>query len=402
MSVLGPLRAEVAGAPVDLGGPRQRAVLARLAVAGGEVVSTDLLIDDLWRGEPPPRALGALQVHVSHLRRVLEPGRRPRAPAEVLVSAPPGYALRLPPEALDARRVGALLDAASLAPPDRAQELLTEALALWSGPALAEFADERWAAAEAARLGELRLVAIERLAEVRLARGRPSNAVLDLELLLRDHPLREGAVRLLALALYRTGRQADALAVLARARTRLAEELGVDPGPELQALERDVLTQAEHVRGPVTVAPLPAERLFGRAGELDRLRAAAARARTSAAVVLVEADAGGGKSTLVEAFRAELGWTAATGRCPEVDGAPPGWAWTEIVEALLGRGADPGLVERLAPLRATGPAPGTGETFWLSRAVVELVAGRPRTAPSSWCSTTCTGQRTRRCSCSGP
>ncbi|GAA1871273.1 hypothetical protein GCM10009836_60040 [Pseudonocardia ailaonensis] len=354
-------------------------MLARLAVAGGEVVSTDLLVDDLWRGEPPPRALGALQVHVSHLRRVLEPGRAPRTPASVLVSEPPGYALRLPPDGLDTRRFAALLDAAAAAPADRGEELLVEALGLWSGPALAEFADERWASAEAARLSELRLVAVERLAGARIDRGRPADAVPDLELLLRDHPLREGAVRLLALALYRTGRQADSLAVLSRAREQLAEELGVDPGPELRAVERDVLT---HAAGPTAPAP-PAprtERIFGRAAELGRLRAVAERVRAgSVAVALVEADAGGGKSTLVEAFRTELagaGWTTATGRCPEVDGAPPGWAWTEIVERVLVPGAQAGLAERLAPLRAAGPrATGEGDTFWLSRAVVELVAG---------------------------
>ncbi|MCE3550449.1 AAA family ATPase [Pseudonocardia sp. RS11V-5] len=379
VAVLGPVRAEVAGVPVDLGGPRQRAVLARLAVAGGEVVSTDLLVDDLWRGEPPPRALGALQVHVSHLRRVLEPGRRPRTPASVLVSEAPGYALRLPADSLDSRRVGALLDAAALAPPDRAEELLVEALRSWSGPAFAEFADERWAAPEAARLGELRLVATERLAEARLARGRAADVVPDLEVLLRDHPLRENAVRLLALALYRTGRQADALAVLARARTRLAEELGVDPGPELRALERDVLTQAEHVRPalrPVAAEPGPA--IVGRTAELHRLRSAAERARSGVAVVLVEADAGGGKSALVEAFRAGLpGWTTALGRCPEVDGAPPGWAWTELVEELARAvPVSEDLAARLAPLRAAGPGrEEVGETFWLSRAVVELVGG---------------------------
>jgi DNA-binding SARP family transcriptional activator len=220
VAVLGPVRAEVAGVPADLGGRRQRAVLARLAVAGGEVVSTDTLIDDLWRGEPPPRALGALQVHVSHLRRILEPDRAPRTPASVLVSEPPGYALRLPRDAVDSRRVAAVL-----AGSDQTEEALVEVLAAWTGPTLAEFADERWAAPEVARLDELRLVATERLAEARLARGRPADAVPGLEVLLRDHPLREGAVRLLALALYRSGRQADALAVLARARKRLAAEL---------------------------------------------------------------------------------------------------------------------------------------------------------------------------------
>ncbi|MCF7551709.1 AfsR/SARP family transcriptional regulator [Pseudonocardia sp. WMMC193] len=369
VAVLGPVRAEVAGAPVDLGGRGRRAVLARLAVADGEVVSTDTLIDDLWRGEPPPRALGALQVHISHLRRILEPDRVPRTPASVLVSEPPGYALRLPRDAVDSRRVAAVLAGA-----DQTEEALVEVLAAWTGPTLAEFADERWAAPEVARLDELRLVATERLAEARLARGRPADAVPGLEVLLRDHPLREGAVRLLALALYRSGRQADALAVLARARKRLAAELGVDPGPALRALEQDVLRHAEHVLGrpdppPVAaVAPTSAPTIVGRERELARLRAAAARGH---GLVLVEAEAGGGKTALVEAFRAELtGWTTVVGRCPEVDGAPPAWAWSEIVEGLPDPGPD--LAGRLAPLR--GERRAVGETFWLSRAVVELVA----------------------------
>src|SRR5690348_1429158 len=108
VAVLGPLRADVAGAPADLGGRRRRAVVARLAVAAGQVVPTDTLIEDLWRGESPARALAALQVHISHLRRALEPTRRPRTAATVVVSSPPGYSLQLDPDGLDARRFARL------------------------------------------------------------------------------------------------------------------------------------------------------------------------------------------------------------------------------------------------------------------------------------------------------
>ena len=261
MRVLGPFAASVDGAPVDLGGPRQRAVLGRLVVAGGHVVSTDRLIDDLWdSSDVPAKALAVLQVHVSHLRRALEPGRERRAPARILVSAAPGYALRLPAAAVDAWHFDDLVRRAAAAPPGPAHELLTEALAAWTGPAYAEVADESWAAPEVARLTELRLAAIEARAEADLALGRPAPVIADLERHLHDHPGREDAVRLLALALYRTGRQGDALTVLRRARDHLAEELGVDPGPALRALEDDILRQS-----PV----LDAEPRGGRRGRRD-------------------------------------------------------------------------------------------------------------------------------------
>ncbi|MFB9743817.1 BTAD domain-containing putative transcriptional regulator, partial [Pseudonocardia sulfidoxydans] len=396
VSVLGPLRADVDGRPADLGGPRQRAVLARLAVAGGQPVSADLLVDDIWSGEPPPRALAALQVHVSHLRRILEPNRPPRAPATVLVSVAPGYALALQPDALDARRAARLLDEAAALAPAAAIAPLRAALDCWAGPAYAEFADEPWAAPEAARLTELRLQAVERLAEARLAAGESAAVVPDLDRHVRDHPLREEAVRLLTLALYRAGRQADALAVLAKARSRLADELGVDPGPALRELERDVLAHAPHLGSapvtpvqPVAAAPAPpvAEPplLLGRDAQLDRLRAAAARAGSPGPqVVLVSADAGVGKSTLVEGFRAELaagGWDTVVGHCPEAEGAPPGWPWREIVTALTAtHPPTPELAERLAPLLDAGPIT-PDRTFWLATAVADLVASRTAATP---------------------
>uniref|UniRef100_UPI001B8025D0 AfsR/SARP family transcriptional regulator n=1 Tax=Saccharothrix syringae TaxID=103733 RepID=UPI001B8025D0 len=248
--VLGPLVAEDARGPVRVGGPRHRAVLARLLVARGRVVPVGHLVDDLWDDDPPEGAVGAIQTFVAALRRALEPDRPPRAPARVLVTAPPGYALRAEPDAVDAWRFEAAVtgdrDAAGV---DEA--LVDEALALWRGPAYAEFADRPWARAEAARLDELRLLALERRAEALLASGRAAAAVPDLEAHVGQHPWREDAWRLLALALYRAGRQGDALGALRRARGRLAEVLGVDPGPGLRQLEADVLAHAPHLAAPL-------------------------------------------------------------------------------------------------------------------------------------------------------
>ncbi|MGV9856281.1 BTAD domain-containing putative transcriptional regulator [Streptomyces sp. NPDC003442] len=247
--VLGPVvawDADADGRAVALKGPRHRAVLARLIVARRRVVPVSRLVEDLWT-EPPPGAVGAVRTFVAALRRALEPQRPPRTPARLLVTEGPGYALRADPDAVDAWRFERDVAAAATLPPDGALPRLEEALSRWRGPAYAEFADEGWARGERSRLAELRLHAVERQAEARLALGRAAEAVPDLEAHLAEHPWREDAWRTLALALYRTGRQGDALAVLRRARALLVEQLGVDPGPELRRLQTDILGQAPHL-----------------------------------------------------------------------------------------------------------------------------------------------------------
>ncbi|WP_350280685.1 BTAD domain-containing putative transcriptional regulator [Kribbella sp. HUAS MG21] len=225
------------GRPVDLKGARHRAVLARLIIARGRLVPASRLVDDLWE-DPPDGALSAVRTFVASLRRALEPDRPPRTPARLLVTEGPGYALRT--DAVDAWRFEKAMASGRL-------DELTEALALWRGPAYADFADEGWAQAERARLTELRLRAVERQAEARLAAGLAAEAVPELDAHVTEHPWREEAWRLLALALYRTGRQGDALAVLRRAREMLVDQLGVDPGTALGRLETDILNQAEHL-----------------------------------------------------------------------------------------------------------------------------------------------------------
>ncbi|AQZ64999.1 regulator [[Actinomadura] parvosata subsp. kistnae] len=240
-TALGPFQAWADGAPLDLGGQRQRAVLARLLVAGGRAVPVHTLIDELWPGEPPAQALSTIQGYVSRLRRALEPGRAPREEAGVLVSAPPGYALRARTEQVDAWHFESL--AKSDGPPARVWEAMESALGLWRGPALAEFAELSWAATEAGRLEELRLIAVERRADAGLALGRATALVADLEAHASAYPLREEAWRLLAVALYRMGRQGDALAALRRARAVWRDELGLDLSAGLKRLEADMLAQ---------------------------------------------------------------------------------------------------------------------------------------------------------------
>ncbi|MEU3014531.1 BTAD domain-containing putative transcriptional regulator [Nocardia asteroides] len=238
------MRVEVGARPADLGGPRQRALLARLVLAGGEVVSTDRLIDDLWAGDPPPKALGALQAHISYLRRALEPDRPPRAPATVLISEAPGYALRLDRSAVDAWHFERLLADADRTDPAERYGALGDALSCWHGEPYAPFATAHWVTPEAARLHELRRVAVERRAEAALVLGHPDEAMALLQPHVTDHPDRENAARLLALTLYRLGRQLDALATLRRVRTYLDTEFGVLPGPALATLETAILTHA--------------------------------------------------------------------------------------------------------------------------------------------------------------
>ena len=250
--ILGPLEASDGNGPIVLGGARQRAVLAILLLHRNEVVSTDRLIDDLWSGQPPETAKTALQGYVSRLRKAL--GRSGSA----LVTQPPGYVLHMTPGSLDGDRFEGLLararDQRSAGEPAAAAALLDEALALWRGPALSDLRYEPFAQSEIARLEELRLVALE--GEVRpRARDRPrEDLVGELEALVDAHPLRERFRGQLMLALYRAGRQAEALAAYREARQVLVEELGIEPGPELQRLEGDILRQEPALDPPSTEA----------------------------------------------------------------------------------------------------------------------------------------------------
>ncbi|MEU0409112.1 BTAD domain-containing putative transcriptional regulator [Streptomyces griseorubiginosus] len=262
--VLGAVAAwDETGQPIALKGPRHRAVLARLLVARRRVVPVSRLVADLWGERPPGDAVGTVRTFVAALRRALEPERPRRAPARLLVTEGPGYALRAEPDHVDAWRFEPAVASAVDLPPARAVPRLTEALELWRGPAYADFAEEPWARAERSRLAELRLTAVERRAEAQLALGAAADAVADLDAHVAEHPWREDAWRLLALALYRSGRQADALSLLRHARHLLSEHLGVEPGPRLRRTE-------ETLARPGGQAPSrPSERDSSHAGGPD-------------------------------------------------------------------------------------------------------------------------------------
>ncbi|MEV7594078.1 AfsR/SARP family transcriptional regulator [Streptomyces sp. NPDC089922] len=241
IDVLGAVRAlHDDGTPVDLGGPRHREVLARLVAAEARMVTTDTLVQDLWP-VPPARAVGALRTFVATLRRALEPDRPPRHPPRVIVTEGPGYTLRLPREDVDVHRFQDTL-ARARRDPDAVTDL-GAALAAWRGPAYADVTASPWAQRERTRLEELRLESAELHARILLDGGGGADLVAGLGAHCAEHPWREPAWELLARALYRAGRQADALATLRRARAMLVDQLGLDPGGNLQHLETDILNR---------------------------------------------------------------------------------------------------------------------------------------------------------------
>jgi DNA-binding SARP family transcriptional activator/class 3 adenylate cyclase len=236
--VLGPLEVDAGSGPIPLGGPKQRAVLAHLVLRANQLVPAETLIDQIWPEEPPEKARNVIQTYVSHLRKALGHDR--------IESHGPGYRLRLDPSEFDAARFDALMrDAKKSLPvdPNVAVATIEDALALWRGPALADVADQSALLAEAARLDELRLEAQETRIEGLLAAGVQAQTIAELDALIARHPWRESLWGLLMLALYREGRQAEALRSYQRVREILADELGIDPSPELARLHQRVLQQ---------------------------------------------------------------------------------------------------------------------------------------------------------------
>ena len=235
--LLGPVEIADRGRVLALAGAKQRALLAILLLRANQVVSSDQLIDELWGDQSPRSGRTALQVLVSQLRKALgESGT-------ALVTQPPGYVLRLDRDELDVHRFQRLIADADRADPAVAAARLRDALALWRGPALADLAYETFAQPAIRRLEELRLAALERRIDADLALGRPAELVAELQTLTAEHPLRERLCAQLMLALYRCGRQADALGVYQTSRHVLVEQLGIEPSAPLRELEQAILQQ---------------------------------------------------------------------------------------------------------------------------------------------------------------
>ncbi|MGH3914215.1 MAG: BTAD domain-containing putative transcriptional regulator [Pseudonocardiaceae bacterium] len=266
-TILGPLQVLDGRRCIDVSSAKERLTLAMLVMHANEVVSADRLVEVLWGGEPPATAANTVQTYISRLRRALEPDRAARAKDGLICTRRQGYTLAIDPEAVDAVRFERLAHAGRSALPDdpeRAADLLRQGLALWHGEPLAEFGFELFAQAEIARLTELRLAALEDRVEADLALGRHAELCCELSQVVLEQPLRERLWSQLIRALYRCGRQADALAAYTRLREQLADLLGIDPSPELARLHEAVLAQRPHLdwqprpaRGPSGPAVMP-------------------------------------------------------------------------------------------------------------------------------------------------
>ena len=407
--LLGSLEVIIDGASVDVGGTQPRTVLAMLLVAGGRMVPAESIIEALWGHNPPDSAAGTLQSYVSRLRRVLVPGGARGEAAKVLAWDPPGYKLVVGASALDVHRFEALADQGRglllAGDPEGARAVLDDALALWRGPALLEFAHLDFAWGFAAKLEERKLVATEDRIDADLRLGRQAAVVGELGELVAAHPLREQLRHHLALALYRSGRQAEALRVLDDARRTLRDQLGIDPGRPLVDLETAILNHDPALdpaaaprpaampgngSAPVPLAsePLPAipdvvspgaPGLVGRDVELRQVMLALDEARTATRVVLIEGEPGIGKTRLVEeaATAAAARDTAVLwGRAFEGGAAPAFWPWLPPLRSLVGRlDPDTELAPQLASLAvatSSADAAGTDAALVTDRTRFEL------------------------------
>jgi predicted ATPase/DNA-binding SARP family transcriptional activator len=343
--ILGSVEVSDDGQVKDLGGLRERTLLARLLLSAGQVVSADRLADDLWEGDPPPHCMATLRVYISRLRRALGSG------SGAVATHPPGYRLVLGEGELDAHRFDGLVAAArsDLAEgrPEAAAARLRDALALWRGPALSDVADFGFAQADVIRLEEARLAAIEDRVEADLACGRHSGVASELDGLVAAHPLRERLCGQRVLALYRCGRQADALQAYQDLRGRLAGELGIDPNPGLARLHEAILRQDPeldwHPAGNAGAAAGPAA-----ADEAPPARGGAARQADPA---------------------------PAAGQAQQ----PPGWLPAETT-SFIGREAELATIEELLGLSRlltlTGPG-GSGKTRLAIKAGEQSVGRYP-------------------------
>ncbi len=415
---LGPVEAVVADRLVDLGAPKQRALLALLVSLVGQPVAVDVILEALWAGHPPPSATTSLQAYVANLRKALEPDRAPRTPATVLRTCPGGYLLDGRVVDIDVHRFCERATAGRQAwdrgDPQRALSEFEAGLALWRGQPYAEVATATWVVPDVARLEELRLSVAEKHCAALLAVGAHEVAVAELEAFIQAHPLREYGCELLSLALYRAGRQADALGVLRAIQKRLAEELGIDPGPALQCLEREILNQDPaldwHPAPAVSTMTAPSRRtaaqrvlltgpqpspladeeeiFVGREVALRKLaEALSAAAAGRGRVVTVSGEPGIGKTCLLRRFAKLAGVPVLWGTCPEHVAAPPLWLWEQVLRAVgncFPQLSVPGPVAELLDGDTQHLVDGsdvTGATLRRFEAIVEYLTDASRAAP---------------------
>jgi len=322
--ILGPLEVLADGRPLNIGGQKQRAVLAMLLLKPNRVVAAGRLMDAVWEDDPPDTATKAIQVYVSQLRKLLGSDR--------LETKAPGYRLRIDDGELDVDRVRRLAD----------EGAYDEALTHWRGRPLADLSSLRFAEAAAAELEELRLSLLEQRIEHALAVGRHLTVLGELESLVAAHPLRERLRAQLMLALYRSGRQAEALEAYQAARNSLVDELGIEPSRSLRELHQAILNQDSTLEPPTELkdgTDVGGTVFVGRERELDLLLGSFADVLTgSGRLCLVVGEPGIGKTRLADELAAHArarGAGVLVGRCWEAGGAPAYWPWVQSLRGLL-------------------------------------------------------------------